>query len=185
MTDFEKALARTLEHEGGYGNVTGDRGGETFCGISRKFNPTWEGWELIDSLKGRPGFVDLIEHDPTLRMMVKVFYRKIWELLGCDHFDSYEIAEVLFDTAVNSGSQRAVEILQQSLNLLNRDEKSWPDLAVDGIMGAKTLWSIEQAQPDWKYVVQLMKCLRVMHYIHIMVKYPDQEKFARGWLERV
>lgn len=184
MTDFEKALAATLTHEGGYANVAGDKGGETYRGISRRYHPDWPGWPIIDGLKARPGFAALIKDNPVLDHEVKEFYRVLWNDIHGDDFDSQEIAEILFDTAVNSGPTTAVRILQQALNLLNRDGKSWPELTVDGVMGAKTLWSIEQAQEDWKYVVQLMRALRVLLFIKIMTSDPGQEKFARGWLER-
>ncbi len=49
--DFQKALAHTLEFEGGYANDPADSGGETFRGISRRNWPQWEGWPLIDQAK--------------------------------------------------------------------------------------------------------------------------------------
>ena len=34
--------------EGGYANMEGDSGGETYKGISRKWFPKWEGLKIID-----------------------------------------------------------------------------------------------------------------------------------------
>lgn len=48
---FYKAHAHTLGMEGGYANVSGDSGGETYKGISRNNHPKWAGWKLIDTYK--------------------------------------------------------------------------------------------------------------------------------------
>ncbi|MDR2457828.1 MAG: hypothetical protein LBD41_05040, partial [Clostridiales Family XIII bacterium] len=45
MIDITKIIS---EYEGGYSNVPGDLGGETYAGISRKYNPDWQGWETLD-----------------------------------------------------------------------------------------------------------------------------------------
>ena len=51
MADFHKALKRTAKYEGGYVNDPADAGGETYKGISRRANPKWDGWQLIDAHK--------------------------------------------------------------------------------------------------------------------------------------
>ena len=48
---FDKALAHTLQFEGGYANDPADSGGETYKGISRNNWPSWPGWKLIDEAK--------------------------------------------------------------------------------------------------------------------------------------
>lgn len=45
---FAKAFAATMQHEGEYANVVGDKGGETYMGISRVYWPSWAGWPVID-----------------------------------------------------------------------------------------------------------------------------------------
>ena len=45
---FSQAFAATMQHEGGYANVQGDKGGETYMGISRVYWPSWPGWPVID-----------------------------------------------------------------------------------------------------------------------------------------
>ena len=39
MADFNDAFDETMGHEGGYVNDSNDAGGETYRGISRRFNP--------------------------------------------------------------------------------------------------------------------------------------------------
>lgn len=43
MAIFEKAYDPVRQWEGGWCNVEGDRGGETYAGIARNFWPGWPG----------------------------------------------------------------------------------------------------------------------------------------------
>ena len=51
MADFKEAFELTLAHEGGYVKDPDDRGGETYKGIARRYNPGWSGWARIDKAK--------------------------------------------------------------------------------------------------------------------------------------
>lgn len=46
--NFLKSYDILIKHEGGYVNDPDDKGGETYKGIARKFNPDWKGWKIID-----------------------------------------------------------------------------------------------------------------------------------------
>ena len=73
--NFDKALEILLANEGQYANDKEDLGGETYCGISRKFNPSWAGWQIIDKANNLYPNDDkefnsyLIDHDIS-----KLFY---------------------------------------------------------------------------------------------------------------
>ena len=83
----------------------------------------------------------------------------------------------------------SLRYLQEGLNLLNRNEASYPDIAVDGTMGPDTLAGLdnflrlEEGRPD--YLLKLMKVMQAARYIELMRADATQEKFARGWLNRV
>ena len=51
MADFATAYAPLAGFEGGWCNVQGDSGGETYAGIARRYWPDWPGWKLIDGEK--------------------------------------------------------------------------------------------------------------------------------------
>ena len=53
MADFNLSIPKILKHEGGYVDNPNDIGKETYGGISRKYNPNWEGWKFIDDWKLR------------------------------------------------------------------------------------------------------------------------------------
>lgn len=185
VTDFNEAWANTDLAEGFYSHRADDKGGETYRGISRKYNPNWRGWAIIDKYKVRTGFIDLLAGDPDLNALVREFYLALWKRIHCDDMDSQEIAVQLFDITVHSGESTAVEFLQIALNALNRNGKLWPDLKIDGVIGAKTLWTVEQAKARWHLVAKMMAGLRIAYFAKLMREDPSQEEFAAGWLERV
>lgn len=188
MAQFEQALRRTLAHEGGYVKDPDDPGGETYKGIARRYHPRWAGWTRIDRARRARNFPRSLEKDATLQTMVAAFYREhYWDRLQGDAVAVQAIANDLFDTAVHLGVTRAVEFLQRALNVLNRNEKLYKDLVVDGIIGPRTLDALraylEKDSPA--LLRKLVNVLRGMHYIERMEKSPSPEKYARGWFKRV
>ena len=115
MADFKKAMLRTAKYEGGYVNDPDDAGGETYKGISRRANPKWEGWSLIDIHKSNlpNGFKKALDADTKLQGMVeKLYLNNYWSpIRGCD-IKSQKLAEEIFDMAVNAGISRAVKLAQ-------------------------------------------------------------------------
>ena len=79
--------------------------------------------------------------------------------------------------------------MQEGLNLLNRNQRNYADIEIDGDFGAKTLaalnefLSLENDQPD--YLLKALNVMQAAFYLDIMRRKPTQEKFARGWLNRV
>lgn len=188
MADFGKAYAKTLEFEGGYVFDPDDGGGETYRGIARRFNPGWEGWKTIDRLKGKPDFPQNLENIAPLQEAVRKFFKQhYWDRFQGDLIVSQEIADELFDTGVNLGVTKAVTFLQTALNILNRNQTLYPDIAEDGCCGPVTLEAIDRyLQNDpVEYLLKIANILQGMHYIAFMKKSPTQEKYARGWLDRV
>lgn len=177
MADFKIALEKLLDHEGVYSNDPTDKGGETFCGISRRFYPSWEGWFSVDSRE----YDEAQKHVPD-------FYRNLyWNKFRGDEIPNQAIAEELLESAVNLGLTRAIEFLQKSLNLLNRNQKSWVNILEDGRYGNWTHATLIKAlnSGDGRYVLKVLNILQGSHYIAFMGKDEEQERFARGWLERV
>ncbi len=188
MTPFEEAYKRLIKYEGGYVNDPDDKGGETYKGIARHFYPNWEGWRYIDSVKGEPDFEKLIEKaSMVLEPLVEDFYRKnYWEKVQGDKLPPI-IAQELFEQAVNMGVHTAVSHLQQALNLINRNQKLYPDVAVDGTFGKKTLSAVDAVSKDYgnvKLLFNVLNFLQAKRYIELMQKYPKYEKFI-GWFARI
>lgn len=192
MADFDIAYDETSLREGGYVNDPVDKGGETHRGVARKFHPDWPGWKIIDKIKQeRPeDYKSVINNNEELIRLAKELYRqKYWTPIRGDELPNQHIANQVFDTGVNQGVARSVRYLQQGLNLLNRNQTNYKDIEIDGKLGQQTLDSInaflklEAGEPD--YLLKLHNLLQAAFYVEIMKRDPTQERFARGWLNRV
>ena len=184
MADFEKAFEITMGHEGAYSFDMDDAGGETYMGISRKYNPSWEGWKLIDTVSDKK----MIQIEcPSVMNHVRSYYKKMyWDRFLGDSIDNQAIANEMFDTAVNMGVARAAMFLQKGLNYLNRNESTFKDLVVDGFVGEFTLRMLFMLDIDDQEVLfKIMNVLQGQHYLEYMNKSPIQEKYCRGWFKRI
>ena len=188
MAAFEQSYAITSAHEGGYANDPLDRGGETYRGIARVHHPDWTGWQRIDAARRRAGFPARLDADAELQAAVSAFYKaNFWDRFEGDRLPDQTVADELYDTAVNMGVRRAVRFLQSSLNLLNRDQRDFADLIVDGWFGTKTLDALAallDKDGSSDALVKLMNIQQGARYVEIMVGDPSQERFARGWIKR-
>lgn len=165
MADFEIAFNRTMKSEGGYvlHTVPGDRGGMTYAGISRKYNPDWAGWVLIDA-----GNLDVVK----LSDLVGDFYvEKYWDRIWGNEIDSQEIANVLFDFAVNAGVRTAVRLAQQVLNIL-----------ADGVVGKQTVAAFNSVGSG-EFVANYALA-KIARYAAIVNRDRSQKKFLLGWVNR-
>lgn len=182
MAHFNQAFDITMKHEGGYSNNPNDVGGETYRGISRVYNPNWEGWEFVDSSKRAGLRID----DAFLEPAVRAFYKqRYWDPNRLDNMPQ-PIAEEVFDTGVNLGIGRAAKFLQRALNALNRNQLLYDDLVEDGTIGPKTLNALNVlTNADQWLLLKILNVLQGCHYLENMRKSPSQEVFARGWFSRV
>lgn len=188
MAEFNKAFTRTMRHEGGYVDDPDDPGGETYRGVSRAFNPSWSGWDIIDKAKRAAGFPGSLSRNRALKDAVAQFYTAhYWDRVRGDAIPKQSIANELFDSGVNLGVSRAVEFLQRALNVLNRDQKLYDDLVVDGMLGRITLAALNTylKKDSTRLLVKMLNVLQGAYYIERMNLSPVKEKYARGWFKRV
>lgn len=119
MAKFDTEFDKLILSEGGYVNDPDDAGGETYLGISRKNNPKWVGWEVIDDIKKKYGTKNItsrLKKDVALTNSAKLLYKQnYWDVLELDDIPSQGIAHQLFDTCVNCGKTTAIRIAQQVL----------------------------------------------------------------------
>lgn len=188
MASFLEAYSITMVHEGGYANDSDDVGGETYKGISRRYNPSWSGWERIDSYKAVGDFPNCLYQDEDLQESVYSFYKThYWDVHLLDSFDSQVLANEMFDTGVNMGTHRAGKFLQQALNYLNKNGALYSDIVVDGKVGRNTFRALNACinyRGD-SYIYKVINILQGNHYLEYMSESPTQEKYAYGWLSRV
>ena len=119
MATFNDAFKKLVKTEGSYVCDSDDSGGETYRGISRRYNPKWEGWDIIDiykrSYRGKP-LSKVLDADDRLQDMVKELYKNnYWDIFELDEIPSQIIAYQMFDTCVNCGEAAAIRFAQASL----------------------------------------------------------------------
>lgn len=123
MAKFDIEFQKIVFVEGGYVNDPDDAGGETYLGISRKANPNWGGWRIIDKIKKEGKFTnksltDRLKKDKSLTTSAKLLYKeKYWDVMELDDIPSQDIAHQLFDTGVNMGVASAIRIAQQIIGM--------------------------------------------------------------------
>lgn len=168
MADFKTAHQFVERWEGGYSRHPSDRGGETYLGISRKAHPTWEGWAFLE------------QGDKAIaRDKAEQLYRtEYWEPIQGDKYDSQRLATIVYQCAVNVGVRRAIRWLQE---VLLSHSKGW--IAVDGIMGPKTLHKLTQC--DDFVVGEEFLDKQEEHYMAIAASDISQRVFLNGWRNRV
>ena len=185
MADFQEAYLEVMQSEGGYVNDPTDRGGETYCGITKKWFPRWEGWKLIAELKTNKNFPANLKASKPLSRMVRNFYEEeFFKDIRLDEIHSQKIATEVFDTAVNMSKRSAVFDLQRAVNLLNNNGRYGADITVDGVIGAKTLQAVNNF-PYPSAIADTINGLQFSRYVTICENDHTQEKFFRGWLFRV
>ncbi|MBA4368455.1 MAG: N-acetylmuramidase [Desulfobacterium sp.] len=172
MTDFETAFALTMKAEGGYVNDPQDPGGETYKGIARKMNSKWEGWVVIEMMKKEKSFPANLNSNAQLEEMVKTFYQvNYWDKVGCHKIINQDIAESIFDFAVNAGPIASAKLAQITVGV-----------KADGIIGPITLEKINAEDP--RTFLALFALNKIARYISICEKRKESKKFFYGWVKR-
>lgn len=182
MDHFDKAYEKLLVTEGGFANHPADRGGMTFCGISRVHHPEWPGWAMIDGYFKRGVRIEDFKTD-FLMAQVKAFYRtEFWEGLKC-YLLPYRIACELFDSAVNCGTRSAAKWLQLAANYFADQDI----LTVDGVVGEKSIAKVCVQVQNFgdTHLLKVMNGLQFEHYRNLVDRDDSQRVFFRGWLTRV
>ena len=166
MSAFDIAFKITIGHEGGYVNDPDDPGGETNYGISKRSYP------------------DIDIANLTIEQAKNIYRKDYWEKQSCHLLDDFpDVATELFDTSVNMGIGRGGKIFQEALNLSNRNELDYTNIAVDGGIGAKTI-SAFRSNKNKRRLYNVMNILQGEFYINLMRKNETMEKYV-GWFDRV
>lgn len=180
MFDIEAKLTKLMTTvEGGHTNDLNDPGSETNHGIT------------IFTARAY-GYTGAMQ-DLTKEQAREIYRKRYW--LGPRFADvlplSARIAGELFDTGVNMGQGVATKFLQRALNVLNLQEKTYPDIKVDGAIGDITLHCLQsflnlRGQPGEDVLYTMMNSQQAVRYMEIAEKNASQEKYVFGWeLQRV
>ncbi len=192
MNAFEQILNKTLINEGGYSDKKSDYGKETYKGISRRWHPKWEGWDIVDMVKEVDGGLEALKkgdiskvagyaYQAKLEQLVKQFYKEeFWDKIKGDTLASLDedIAYEVFDMQVNS--DEGVKVLQETINSFGKE------LLVDNVMGPKTLTALRDLLVEvGKFkIIDRFQRYRALHYARLVREDPKQAANIVGWLKR-
>ncbi len=172
MADFTTAFELTMKAEGGYVNDPDDPGGETYKGIARASNPKWPGWINVDMLKNKNNFPKNLDSDQDLQEKVKALYEaNYWDKIQGDSISNQDIAESIFDFAVNAGPRTSAKLAQITVGA-----------EPDGVIGNKTLAKINEDDP--RAFLAVFALAKIGRYVNICEKRRESRKYFFGWVRR-
>lgn len=116
---FDVAFNKVAIKEGGYANDPDDAGGETFCGICRKFHPNAKFWTIVDELKVKYKVSTLnkeLKANKEVMKEIKAIYKSsYWDVFNLDLLSNQKFANQIFDSAVNIGVSATKKLLKNVL----------------------------------------------------------------------
>jgi lysozyme family protein len=172
MANFNTSYAITSKSEGGYVFIKEDAGGETYAGISRRWNKNWSGWAILDKIppEKKTRNAKFLELDQSVKEFIKVNY---WSPIKGDLIQSQKIANAMFDFGVTSGVRDSVRLAQEITS---------PSVKPDQVMGSITLNAINNS-PEYNFLVDFCS-LRLLHYGRVAKADPSSRIFLNGWWTR-
>lgn len=176
--NFDDAHVFTAKWEGGISDIPEDRGGYTAYGVSTKF--------LESVARSNAAFVRSIGLDtPITRDVVrrvtpeiaaKLFKHEMWDENMLDEVP-WLVAAAIYDCAVNHGNFQAGKFAQRAAN------ECGANLDVDGCIGPMTVAALQKV--DAMQCCRSIVSQRTSFYHNLVSKNPSQQKFLKGWLNRV
>ena len=167
MADVNKLAPFILKWEGGFVNDPADLGGATNMGV------TIGAWKSCGYDKDGDSDIDvddlrLLTREDVVNRVLKPHY---WDRWKADEIKSQSVANILVDWVWASGVH-GIKIPQRLLGVV-----------VDGIVGPKTIAAVNSRNP--RELFDLIKIARFDFIEDICRKRPANNKFKRGWMNRI
>ncbi len=165
---IDALLEDLIRKEGGYVNHPNDKGGPTKYGITQGTLSAW---------LGRKASVADVQN-LALQDAEEIYKANYYHKPKIDQLPD-AIQPVVFDTAVNSGSGKAVSMLQEVLT------KQGHELVADGVIGNMTIAAAEKSvAANAKALINAYCDRRKAFFISIAARNPSQKVFLTGWINR-
>ena len=151
--NFDKAFDILLKHEGGFSNHKDDKGGVTM-------------WGITEAVARANGYAGEMRNLPV-EFAKRIYKAAYWDAVKADQLPE-KVRYSVFDAAVNSGVNRAIRWMQQSVGVTQ-----------DGVLGSQTLSAINAAKPE--IINARFNGLRLI----FMTQIPSWQSFGKGWARRI
>lgn len=163
MTDliWNKAFEMVIGNEGGYTNISADKGNWTSGKIG------------IGELKGTKYGISAMCYphldiaNLTLEQARDIYHKDYWCRYKCDYLPD-AVGLVLFDSVVNSNAKRMIKFLQECLGV-----------PADGIMGNQTIGACNRL-PLKKIINDFLD-----KRLNYLMSLKDWKYFGKGWANRI
>lgn len=170
----QELLPRLAGLEGGYTNNPSDSGGETNHGVTVGVAREW-------------GYLGRMR-DMTVGQAQEIYAKRFYVTPGFDKLAlvNRSVTAELFDTGVNMGPAVGIEFLQIALNGLNRREKDYPDMPVDGELGPTTRSALGtflklRGKAGETVMLKLLNAQQDVRYLTLTSR-KQNEDFLFGWV---
>lgn len=193
MASFSIADELTRAVEGGWQNDPHDSGNDqnglgTYRGIASRIHPNWRGWlivkKAIDGMTKQPHYDTgaycawvktlnrTLAASADLQSLVASFYKaNFWDVLRLGEFTSQDVANKVYDSAVNQGTGTAAILLQKVLGV-----------KADGSIGPVTV-AAANAQ-DGATLAKAFKVARIAKYRKLIAVNPNLARYEESWIGR-
>lgn len=166
-------IAAIFSVEGGYSNDPKDPGGETNHGITK----------TVATQNGYTGAMK----DLTQEMASSIYYKDYIEKPGFTPMLTISpvVTHKLVDAGVNAGPARSSRWFQLSLNSLNRGGKDYPQINVDGKVGAGTIRAYQSLQKvrgkvkACELTIKLLDAQQTTYYMGLT----NLSQYMVGWMD--
>lgn len=167
MADVRKLAPFILKWEGGFVNDPDDLGGATNMGVTIGI------WKSCGYDKDGDGDIDvddlhLLTREDVVNRVLKPHY---WDRWKADLIQDQSVANILVDWVWASGAH-GIKIPQRLLGV-----------TMDGIVGPKTIAAVNAKNP--RELFDMIKIARFDFIEDICRKRPANNKFKRGWMNRI
>lgn len=173
-----RLIAEVIDREGGYINHRADRGGPTRYGITQ-------------AVARNNGYHGDMRYLP-ISVAEKIYADRYWHPNHLDNIVTLNeaLAVYVFDYGIHSGVSRPARDLQRLLNVLNREQRDYPDIATDGVTGPATLRALRQysstrGSRGLEVLAESVNGIRISFLVSLSEQRESQEAFTYGWLSRV
>jgi lysozyme family protein len=161
MTKVELLAPKILQWEGGFVDDPVDMGGATNMGITlTTYRQVFGENRTVEELKS----MSICDFS----MILKHFY---WDRWRADEILNQSIAEILVDWVWGSGKWGII-IPQRKLGI--------PD---DGVVGPKTIMAVNSVNQQ-EFHQEIVEA-RISFINSLILNHPEQEKFRKGWTNRI
>jgi hypothetical protein len=190
--NFKTSYDKLRRWEGNYVNHPNDKGGETYGGITRKYNPDWYGWKYINGKT-----LQRYDSVPEAEHWVLDFYLDIWVDEGFDQLENQELANVIFDLRIHTHKKRTCILINRALEEMGLPpidyrQNQWVNQlkSIDiksNLMSPppilplpKTIFNTDICE---YFLIKLNK-KRKQYYYNIVRNNESQRVFIDGWIKR-